>query len=107
MKRLTTILICLATLSGCAMTPEQRVVHMLKTYGPACQKLGFEAYSDGSRQCMMQMDARQQAEDAQITAIIGNMNNGIQAAYHANQPPPFQPSQSLTCIPAGNGIRCY
>lgn len=102
-----TLLALLITLTGCAMTPEQRVVHMLKTYGPACQKLGFAVDSDGSRQCMMQMDARQQAEDARISAIIGNMNNGIQSAFAQNQPPAYQPSQSMTCIPAGNGIRCY
>ena len=101
------LLALLITLTGCAMTPEQHVVHMLKTYGPACQKLGFEADSDANRQCMLQMDARQQAEDARISAIIGNMNNGIQAAFAQNQPPPYQPPRSMTCIPAGNGIRCY
>lgn len=103
----TIILAAILTLSGCALTPEQRVVHMLKTYGPACQKLGFAVDSEGSRQCMMQMDARQQAEDARMVAIIGNMNAGIQSAYQTNRPPAYQPSQPVTCIPAGNGIRCY
>lgn len=103
----TIILAAVLALSACAMTPEQRVVHMLKTYGPACQKLGFAADSDASRHCMITMDSRQQAEDARIAAIIGNMNAGIQSAYQANQAPAYQPSRSLTCIPAGNGIRCY
>lgn len=97
----------LAAVSGCAMTPEQRVDHMLKTYGPACQKLGFEVDSDASRHCMMTMDSKQQDEDARIAAIFGNMNSGIQAAFQANQPPAYQPSRQTTCIPAGNGIRCY
>ena len=103
----TIILAAILAVSGCAMTPEQRVVHILKTYGPACQKLGFEADSDASRHCMMTMDSKQQAEDARITAIIGNMNTGIQSAYQTYQPPSYQPSRQMTCIPAGNGIRCY
>lgn len=97
----------LIALSGCALTPEQRVVHMLKTYGPACQKLGFAVDTDANRNCMMQMDAKQQADDERIAAIIGNMNNGIQSAFQANQPPAYQPPRQTTCIPAGNGIRCY
>jgi hypothetical protein len=103
----TIILAAVLALGGCALTPEQRVVHMLKTYGPACQKLGFEADSDANRNCMMNMDSKQQAEDARIAAIIGNMNAGIQSAYQANQPPAYQPPRQTTCIPAGNGIRCY
>ena len=103
----TIILAAIIAVSGCAMPPEQRVVHILKTYGPACQKLGFESDSDASRHCMMTMDGKQQVEDARITAIISNMNAGIQSAYQTYQPPSYQPSRQMTCIPAGNGIRCY
>ena len=103
----TLMLVAILAVSGCALTPEQRVVHMIKTYSPACQKLGFEVDSDANRQCMLQMDARQQADDAAIAGIIMQGNAGIQAAFAQNQPPPYQPPRSMTCIPAGNGIRCY
>jgi hypothetical protein len=99
MKTLLTALTCIAAFSGCALTPEQRVEHMTRTYGPACLKLGYTVDSDGHRACMMQMDASQQVEDARIAGIIMQTNANIQSAYQANKP--------RTCYNFGATISCY
>ena len=95
MKKPITVLTCIAALSGCAMTPEQRVEHITRTYGPACQKLGYLIDSDGHRTCMMQMDASKQAENAQTAAIIMQTN----AIFAATKP--------RTCYTIGSTISCY
>ena len=56
------------TLSGCAMSPEERAQDAISTYGPACEKQGHAANSDAWRRCiqaeqgMAQNFRRQEAE---------------------------------------------
>lgn len=51
-------------LPGCA-TPEQKAASMqaemdrlMRSYGPACQKLGYTAGTDQWRDCVLQLSAR-------------------------------------------------
>jgi hypothetical protein len=51
-------------LAGCA-TPAERAAQaqrevddMVRVYGPACEKLGYQAASDGWRDCVLRLSAR-------------------------------------------------
>jgi hypothetical protein len=85
MKNLITAITCIAALIGCAMTPEQRVEHMTRTYGSACLKLGYTVDSDSHRNCLMKMADFQQAEDAKAYAAIAAANSTFQSVYRAGQ----------------------
>jgi hypothetical protein len=58
--------VALATLAagGCATTAEQaaqmqaEVDEMIQVYGPACEKLGFQANSDPWRNCVLGLSAQ-------------------------------------------------
>jgi hypothetical protein len=59
------LIAAIATLAGCATTPEQRaaevqadVDRMIATYGPACDRLGYKPNEDGWRDCVMRLAAR-------------------------------------------------
>ena len=54
-------------LSGCT-TPEQKaasmqaeVNRMMQVYGPACTRMGYAANSDQWRDCVLQLDAKEDA----------------------------------------------
>ena len=67
-------------LSGCA-TPEQRAVQqqqnidrMISTYGPACERLGFQGNTDAWRNCILQLSAK---DDYQYYSRSPSMINCI------------------------------
>jgi len=67
MNMFKTLLIA-ALLAGCA-TPEQKAAQkvsqmdaMVQIYGPACEHLGFKPNTDQWRGCILQLDAKDDAE---------------------------------------------
>jgi hypothetical protein len=68
-----TLMIFLATallLTGCATPSEQsasiarEMDRMMVVYGPACQKLGFNAQSDQWRSCILQLSTKDELSQA-------------------------------------------
>ncbi len=64
MRKLIFCLAITAVLAGCA-TPAQRaarmereVEDMIQVYGPACEKLGFQANTDQWRDCIIQLSTK-------------------------------------------------
>ncbi len=59
-----------ALLAGCAsLTPAERaaqmqreVDEMIQVYGPACEKLGYKAYTDPWRECILKLDTAKNLE---------------------------------------------
>jgi hypothetical protein len=45
-------MLALITLTGCAMSPEQRAQDAINTYGPDCEKKGYSSNSDDWRRCI-------------------------------------------------------
>ena len=54
-------------LAGCttpeqkAMTMQAEVNRMMRIYGPACSKMGYTVNSDQWRDCVLQLDAKDEA----------------------------------------------
>ncbi|MGH8789623.1 MAG: hypothetical protein ACREYA_31695 [Cupriavidus necator] len=68
MRSTSHLLVLAALLAGCA-TPAQRaaqaeheVDQMIQVYGPACEKLGYQANSDPWRGCVLRLDAKDSRE---------------------------------------------
>ncbi len=64
MFKYTAILLGSLLLAGCT-TPEQKAASMqaemdrlMRSYGPACEKLGYPAGTDPWRNCVLQLSAR-------------------------------------------------
>jgi hypothetical protein len=62
--RKSMILLILVALSAC-VTPAERaaqqeheVAEMIQIYGPACEKLGYQANTDQWRSCILNLDAK-------------------------------------------------
>ena len=61
------ILVLLAGLSGCATPAEraarvqQEVEQMIQLYGPACDRLGFTRDTDPWRECILRLNAHDDA----------------------------------------------
>lgn len=53
-------LVVLLLLAGCA-TPQQRAERMIAKYGPMCETIGYEQYTEGWRNCVLQQDAANRA----------------------------------------------
>jgi hypothetical protein len=62
--RMLVLVLFACSLAGCATTAERaawaqrEVEEMMQVYGPACEKLGFEARSDAWRDCVLRLSAR-------------------------------------------------
>jgi hypothetical protein len=61
-------LLMLGLLAGC-VTQEERtaqaekqVTQMMQTYGPACEKLGYQRDTDPWRSCVLSLDAKENSE---------------------------------------------
>jgi hypothetical protein len=64
MRYLTVLLL----LAGCA-TPEERADRMISSFGPTCERLGYQQGSDKYRDCIVQMhSADQQRRSGASTA---------------------------------------
>ena len=61
-------LLMLGLLAGCVTQEQktaraqQQVTEMIQTYGPACEKLGFQANTDQWRSCILNLDTKDNAE---------------------------------------------
>ena len=68
MKRVIWAAAALATLGGCMTTAERaammqaEVDEMVAVYGPACEKLGFQASTDPWRNCVLGLSAQKTRE---------------------------------------------
>lgn len=72
MRKLQTLLLTLGMLllAGCAgLSPDERaalmtqeVEEMIQVYGPACEKLGYQADTDPWRECILKLDAAKNME---------------------------------------------
>lgn len=80
MRAVTAIAIVAAILlaSGCATQAERaaaaqrEVDDMVKVYGPACEKLGYKADTDGWRDCVLRLADRDSAERARHNGYFTN-----------------------------------
>ena len=105
MKRVAILLFALVT--GCALTPEQRVEQMVKDYGPICEGLGVYRSSDKWQQCIIQQDsAEQEKRRAGVQAYLGWLKaqkeerdriNAINAANRPRRTHCFQSGQNIDC----------
>lgn len=65
MRKIIFCLAITAVVAGCATTTveraarvEREVEDMIKVYGPACEKLGYEGNSDRWRDCIIQLNTK-------------------------------------------------
>lgn len=68
MFKLTTILAACLLAAACT-TPEQQAIRMqaevdrlMRSYGPACEKLGFAVRTDPWRNCILQLSTRDEID---------------------------------------------
>lgn len=64
------VLIMSLLLVGCALTPEERAVHMVKKYGPTCEALGHPKETDKYRECVTSMYNAAVMAQAQYSAGV-------------------------------------
>lgn len=83
MFRLHFLLGCAILLAGCATTtPAERaaraqaeMMQMMEIYGPACDRLGFKHDTDAWRDCVLQLDAKDNYRNSRrpsTTTCFGN-----------------------------------
>jgi hypothetical protein len=87
------IALCLLAV-GCA-TPAERaaqaqreVEQMIQIYGPACDKLGYATDSDRWRDCILQLNARDEAQRYGSPLAAGRCF-GHRGVYHCLRGTPF------------------
>ena len=68
MIKYTTIMLGALLLTACT-TPEQKAARMqaemdrlMRSYGPACERLGYSAHTDQWRNCVLQLSIRDDAQ---------------------------------------------
>lgn len=68
MFKYTAIMFGALLLAGCT-TPEQKAARMqaemdrlMRSYGPACEKLGYSSNTDAWRNCVLQLSVRDDAQ---------------------------------------------
>ena len=72
MRTAITILM-LGLLAGCVTQEQktaraqQQVTEMIQTYGPACEKLGYQPNTDQWRSCILNLDSKDNAERTPVT----------------------------------------
>ena len=66
-------MLMLSLLAGC-MTQEQKtaraqqqVTEMVQTYGPACEKLGYQRDTDQWRSCILSLDTKENTDRYPVT----------------------------------------
>lgn len=67
--RMLGVLVLVALFGGCVTTPAERaaraereVDQMIRVYGPACDKLGYQQESDSWRDCILHMAVKDDLE---------------------------------------------
>ena len=105
MKRAAILLLTLA--AGCAISPAERSGNMMRQHGPVCEGLGFVQYSADWKQCVVQLDATQQAKNDAIfhsgMAILKAQQDervrqdAIRAANRPRRTHCFQSGQNIDC----------
>lgn len=65
----TSLLAACATPGDRAARMEREVAEMVKTYGPACEKLGYKADSDPWRDCILQLNGQESQRRAAPTCF--------------------------------------
>jgi len=76
MRAAITILM-LTMLAGCVTQEQktaraqQQVTEMVQTYGPACEKLGYQQNTDPWRSCILSLDSKENADRPLTTNCFG------------------------------------
>lgn len=75
------VLIISFLLAGCALTPEERAVNMVKKYGPTCEALGYPKETDKYRDCVTSMYNAAVMADAQYSSGVYQGTRGKRRSY--------------------------
>ncbi|MDR3481715.1 MAG: hypothetical protein P4L91_13500 [Burkholderiaceae bacterium] len=71
--RIVISLLMLSLLGACVSQAERtaqatrQVEQMIQTYGPACEKLGYQRDSDAWRSCVLSLDSKENSERYPVT----------------------------------------
>lgn len=78
MRTLLLPVACALVLGACASIGEQsasmqrEMDRMMLVYGPACQKLGFNAQTDPWRSCVLQLSTKEELSRSQLQGSYAN-----------------------------------